>query len=136
MIRLTLAAIGLAYRAARSLRPTIRPAREKTNSYRGARRERIFLANISATDSMLLDFNESLTPVCRLRTDVAAPNIRVSTSKLSRKARSDFGPAAPIRRVLLTRLLPAVIVIPLVLSWLRQQGERAGFYSASFGVSL
>ncbi len=57
-------------------------------------------------------------------------------STLSRKIPSDLGSTAPIRRILLTRLLPAVIVIPLVLSWLRLQGERAGFYSASFGVSL
>src|ERR1700730_3401946 len=50
--------------------------------------------------------------------------------------RSDLGPAAPIRRILLTRLLPAVIIVPLVLGWLRLQGERAGFYSAGFGVIL
>jgi len=67
---------------------------------------------------------------------VAAPDIRVSLSKLSRKVRSDLGSTAPISRILLTRLLPAVVVIPLVLGWLRLQGERAGFYSASFGVSL
>ena len=57
-------------------------------------------------------------------------------SKLSSNVRSDLASTAPIRRVLLTRLLPAVIVIPPVLSWLRLQGERAGFYSASFGVNL
>ncbi|MHB9122083.1 MAG: methyl-accepting chemotaxis protein [Thermoanaerobaculia bacterium] len=34
------------------------------------------------------------------------------------------------------RLLPAAIVIPVVVGWLRLQGERAGFYDADFGVSL
>jgi len=34
------------------------------------------------------------------------------------------------------RLLPAAIVIPIVVGWLRLQGERAGFYEADFGVSL
>src|SRR2546428_1603668 len=36
----------------------------------------------------------------------------------------------------LLRLLPAVVLIPLVLGWLRLQGEKAGFYGASFGVAL
>jgi methyl-accepting chemotaxis protein len=34
------------------------------------------------------------------------------------------------------RLLPAAIVIPVVVGWLRLQGERAGFYEADFAVSL
>jgi PAS domain S-box-containing protein len=45
-------------------------------------------------------------------------------------------PATPTSRTVLTRLLPAVIVIPLILGWLRLRGEIAGFYSTNFGVSL
>ncbi len=43
---------------------------------------------------------------------------------------------SPISRTLFTHLLPAVIVIPLLLGWLRLQGEKAGFYSTGFGVTL
>jgi PAS domain S-box-containing protein len=57
-------------------------------------------------------------------------------STLSRKEPSDVEPATPISRTVLTRLLLAVIVIPLALGWLRLQGERAGFYSTNFGVTL
>jgi len=57
-------------------------------------------------------------------------------STLSRKVPSDLEPATPTSKTLLTRLLPAVIVIPLALGWLRLQGERAGLYSTNFGVSL
>ena len=49
---------------------------------------------------------------------------------------SSLARTGPISRTLFTRLLPAVIVIPLVLAWLRLQGQRAGFYSAGFGVTL
>lgn len=55
---------------------------------------------------------------------------------LSRKARSDVQPASSISRALLTRLLPAAIVILLAVGWLRLQGEKAGFYGASVGVGL
>ena len=34
------------------------------------------------------------------------------------------------------RLLPAAILVPIVLGWLRLQGERAGLYGGDFGVSL
>lgn len=34
------------------------------------------------------------------------------------------------------RLLPAAILIPAVLGWLRLQGERMGFYNGEVGVSL
>jgi len=34
------------------------------------------------------------------------------------------------------RLLPAAILIPAVLGWLRLEGERAGLYGTEFGVSL
>lgn len=37
---------------------------------------------------------------------------------------------------ILPRLLPAVIVVPLLAGWLRLQGERLGFYSSDFGVVL
>lgn len=36
----------------------------------------------------------------------------------------------------LPRLLAGVILVPLVLGWLRIQGERAGYYNAGFGVVL
>ena len=42
------------------------------------------------------------------------------------------GPGGAIAR----RLLPAAIVIPPLLGWLRWQGERLGYYDASFGLSL
>jgi PAS domain S-box-containing protein len=57
-------------------------------------------------------------------------------STLSRKVPSNRGRVAPISRTVLTRLLPAVIVVPLVLGWLRLEGERAGFYSTGFGIGL
>jgi len=34
------------------------------------------------------------------------------------------------------RLLPAAIVIPLLLSWFRLEGERAGLYGLEFGLAL
>jgi hypothetical protein len=34
------------------------------------------------------------------------------------------------------RLLPAAIAVPLLLSWLRLQGERAGLYGLEFGLAL
>ncbi|HUE96621.1 MAG TPA: ATP-binding protein, partial [Longimicrobiaceae bacterium] len=34
------------------------------------------------------------------------------------------------------RLLPAAFVIPLLLGWLRLNGERAGYYGTDFGTSL
>jgi len=34
------------------------------------------------------------------------------------------------------RLLPAAVVVPALLGWLRLLGQRAGHYDASFGVSL
>jgi PAS domain S-box-containing protein len=39
-------------------------------------------------------------------------------------------------RMLLRRLLPAVIVIPIVLGWLGLWGEKAGWYGANTGVVL
>jgi len=38
--------------------------------------------------------------------------------------------------VTLRRMLPAVIVLPAVLGWLRLAGERAGLYDSDFGVAL
>ncbi len=43
---------------------------------------------------------------------------------------------SPLSNRFLLRLLPAVVLIPLVLGWLRLQGEKAGFYGTSFGVAL
>jgi PAS domain S-box-containing protein len=57
-------------------------------------------------------------------------------SRLSRKEPSDVEPVTPTSRALLTGLLLAVIVIPLLLGWLMLQGERAGFYGTDFGVGL
>ena len=57
-------------------------------------------------------------------------------SALSRKAPAAVDPVASIRRTLLTRLLPAAILITLGLAWLRLQGEKAGLYSTSFGAGL
>jgi PAS domain S-box-containing protein len=37
---------------------------------------------------------------------------------------------------LVRRLMPAIIVIPVVLGWLRLQGQRAGYYDTNFGVAL
>jgi diguanylate cyclase (GGDEF)-like protein/PAS domain S-box-containing protein len=39
-------------------------------------------------------------------------------------------------RFLVRHLLPAVIVVPIVLGWLRLEGERAGLYGTGFGVVL
>lgn len=33
-------------------------------------------------------------------------------------------------------LLPAVVIVPLIVGWLHFQGEKAGWFSASFGVAL
>ncbi len=38
--------------------------------------------------------------------------------------------------VMARRLLPAAIVVPLVLGWLRLKGEEAGYYDTRFGVAL
>lgn len=57
-------------------------------------------------------------------------------SASSRKGPSAVDPVASIRRTLLTRLLPAAILITLGLGWLRLQGEKAGFYGTTFGVAL
>jgi two-component system, sensor histidine kinase and response regulator len=38
--------------------------------------------------------------------------------------------------LLIRRLLPAAIIVPVVLGWLRFEGERAGFYGTGFGVML
>lgn len=45
---------------------------------------------------------------------------------------SDPGPAGRSGRV----LLPAAIIVPVVLGWLRQQGEQAGLYREDVGVAL
>jgi two-component system sensor histidine kinase/response regulator len=37
---------------------------------------------------------------------------------------------------LVRRLLPAAVILPIVLAWLRFEGERAGFYGTGFGVVL
>lgn len=34
------------------------------------------------------------------------------------------------------RLLPAAVVVPLILGWLRLTGERAGLYDSGFGVAM
>ncbi|TWT40471.1 Sensor protein FixL [Phycisphaerae bacterium RAS1] len=56
-------------------------------------------------------------------------------------ARPDCGFIAPfldpgIAGVLLRRLLPAVIVVPSVLGWLRLKGQWLGFYDVEFGTLL
>jgi PAS domain S-box-containing protein len=38
--------------------------------------------------------------------------------------------------ILARRLLPAAIAAPVILGWLRLEGERAGLYGADFGVAL
>ncbi len=56
-------------------------------------------------------------------------------------ARSASGPwslltSASTGGAMVRRLLPFAIVIPLVLGWLRLQGEQRGFYGSAFGLSL
>jgi PAS domain-containing protein len=41
-----------------------------------------------------------------------------------------------VGRFLVRRLLPAAVIVPVVLGWLRFEGERAGFYGTGFGVVL
>lgn len=38
--------------------------------------------------------------------------------------------------VMARRLLPATVVIPFLLGWLRLQGEKAGLYGTEFGIAL
>jgi diguanylate cyclase (GGDEF)-like protein len=38
--------------------------------------------------------------------------------------------------IMVRRLLPAVIILPIILGWLRLQGQRLGFYDNEFGVAL
>lgn len=38
--------------------------------------------------------------------------------------------------VMARRLLPAAIILPMVIAWLRLEGERAGFYETEIGVAL
>lgn len=38
--------------------------------------------------------------------------------------------------LLIRRLLPAVLLLPLVLGWIRLQGERAGFYGTELGLAV
>jgi PAS domain S-box-containing protein len=38
--------------------------------------------------------------------------------------------------VVLRRLLPIAVAVPVMLGWLRLMGERAGFYGTEFGLSL
>jgi PAS domain S-box-containing protein len=56
-------------------------------------------------------------------------------------ARSDGGPAAlllheDIGGILLRRLLPAMLLVPLVLGFLRIQGERHGLYDTATGTGM
>jgi len=56
-------------------------------------------------------------------------------------ARPDRGPmeivtTESIGGLILRRLIPAAIVIPVVLGWFRLQGQLAGLYDTSFGVAL
>ncbi|MDQ3744635.1 MAG: PAS domain S-box protein, partial [Acidobacteriota bacterium] len=56
-------------------------------------------------------------------------------------ARADRGPVAIVVSdtaggLLARRLLPAAVVIPLALGWVRLKGQEAGLYDTHFGVSL
>ncbi len=56
-------------------------------------------------------------------------------------ARPDSGFMAPITgagpgSVVLRRTIPAAIVVPLALGWLRLRGQRAGYYDTEFGLAL
>ncbi len=56
-------------------------------------------------------------------------------------ARPEIGPmrlvvSDDLAGVLLRRLLPAILILPLVIGWLRLQGELAGYYGSGFGLSL
>jgi PAS domain S-box-containing protein len=37
---------------------------------------------------------------------------------------------------LIRRLMPAVVAVPVLIGWLRLQGQRAGYYDTNFGVAL
>ena len=74
-----------------------------------------------------------------------SPHTAVSFFVLSMGAFCAAGPDRGVLGLLLgegsgsylgRRLLPAAILIPIALGWLRLQGERAGLYSGEVGVSL
>ena len=56
-------------------------------------------------------------------------------------ARPDKGPlgiltASGVGSAMARRMLPLAIVLPILIGWLRLQGERAGFYGFEFGLAL
>ena len=56
-------------------------------------------------------------------------------------ARPDEGPlgiltASGVGSAMARRVLPLAIVLPILIGWLRLQGERAGFYGFEFGLAL
>ena len=56
-------------------------------------------------------------------------------------AHPDFGVMAPLTSpsiggVMARRMIPAMVILPVILAWLRLQGQYLGFYDLEFGLAL
>ncbi len=83
------------------------------------------LYRIAAMASMALH-TAILFVVCSIALVCARPG-----SSLVRRITSDTAGG-----LILRRLLPAVILVPPFVGWLRWQGEQAGYYSTAFGLAI
>src|SRR5881396_1826677 len=88
----------------------------------------------------LIGYGYSATPLHGLMAiNTASAFLLVSTAMLL--ARPDRGLCGLLLRaspggVMARRVLPTVVILPLILGWLRIQGQRAGLYDLEIGTAL